>query len=705
MVIKSLVNFLKNFFENRILIIGVITIIISLIFVSRLFNLQIVNGEYYRATSQKRVVRNVEIPATRGDIYDRNGVVLATSKLSYNVELYKMNLDADVLNDSIANLVRILYKNGDKIYSTFPVSEDLTKLEFLSDDEEKKFKEKIGIDENATLDDFINYYSKKYKLEKYENDKDLLLKIIMVKYEAILNGYSLLSSVTIAYDISNESLAQIEESADAIYGIEVAAKSKRYYPTGDLTSNVIGYVSKISEIEYDSKDKSEGYTLQSIIGKTGIEAYFEKYLRGKNGVKKVETDSYGNVTNEYETSKAESGNSITLTLDYRLQKVATESLVSTIKALNEGTLTQTPVTDANAGSVVVLDCNTGEVLSMVSYPSYDNNEFVNGISTKKWKELTQNALNPMYNRAISGTYSPGSTYKMLVGIAGLMSGGITVDEKYYDPGIYPYGYNPKCWIYSYYGITHGNINVSEAIKGSCNCFFYEVGRRIGISNIVKYALEFGLGQKTGVELPQESSGIIAGNTDKDWYLGDTLSAAIGQSYNQYTPIQLANYISTIANGGTLNKVSVIKDIKNEATNESVLRKEIDEYASSITGVSTTSKNLNIKQEYINAIKVGMLSVTTESGGTAASVFRGSEVQVAGKTGTSQVTKGTNNGIFVGFAPYDDPQIAVVAVIEHGEEGTYTANVVRPIMDEYFNIYKENRKNEKSQDATKTQINF
>ena len=203
MVIKSLVNFLKNFFENRILIIGVITIIISLIFVSRLFNLQIVNGEYYRATSQKRVVRNVEIPATRGDIYDRNGVVLATSKLSYNVELYKMNLDADVLNDSIANLVRILYKNGDKIYSTFPVSEDLTKLEFLSDDEEKKFKEKIGIDENATLDDFINYYSKKYKLEKYENDKDLLLKIIMVKYEAILNGYSLLSSVTIAYDRFN----------------------------------------------------------------------------------------------------------------------------------------------------------------------------------------------------------------------------------------------------------------------------------------------------------------------------------------------------------------------------------------------------------------------------------------------------------------------------------------------------------------------
>ena len=486
---------------------------------------------------------------------------------------------------------------------------------------------------------------------------------------------------------------------------------KRYYPNGNLLSHTIGYVSKISSTEYEKK-KEQGYNVNSVIGKAGIEQSFEKYLRGNDGVIKEETDTLGNVSSQTETTEAKSGDNVTLTIDYRLQKVAEESLLNTINGLQNGTLVGKKFSDANAGAVVVLDVDSGEVLASASYPTYDINSLIGGISIKDWNALQNNSLHPMVNRVVSGIYSPGSTFKMLVGMAGLMNGKITVDEKYYDPGIYPYGYHPKCWLYTDRHMTHGWINIEGAIKGSCNCYFYEVGRRIGISEIVKYAKLFGLGQKTGIELSGEAAGTIAGADDKSedglkspWYLGDTLSAAIGQSGSSYTPIQLANYIATIANGGKLNKVSLIKSVDNEVAGTSESLADINKYTSEYTGVNFEEKDLNINSEYIDAIKKGMLSVTSETGGTSYIVFKNSDIQVAGKTGTAQVPNGNNNGIFVGFAPYDNPKIAVVAVIQHGGEGTYTANVVKPIMEEYFNIDKESKQNEKAQNVSNQDIKF
>ena len=359
-----------------------------------------------------------------------------------------------------------------------------------------------------------------------------------------------------------------------------------------------------------------------------------------------------------------------------MQKAAEESLKNTISGLNDGTLVGKTVADADAGAVVVLDVKTGEVLAMASYPDYDINSLVRGLSSEEWNKLNNDPLKPMYNRTISGRYSPGSTYKMLVGIAGLMNNKITVDEKILDPGIYPYGHKPKCWIYSYYGMTHGYVNLTEALKGSCNCYFYEVGRRIGIDEIVKYSKMFEKKKKTGIELDNEAKGSIAGENRKDseWYLGMTLSAAIGQSDNAYTPIQLANYISTIANGGTLNKVSIIKKVTNEETSQDVSMSEIEEYTSNYTGVNFETKKTSIDPSYINAIKEGMRAVTNDMGGTSYSLFKDSQIEVAGKTGTSQLGNGSNNGIFVGFAPYDDPEIAVVAIIENGAEGTYNMTI-------------------------------
>lgn len=689
----------------------IVVIVISVIFIATLFNLQIVNGENYREQSEKRMLRTKNITAPRGEIYDRNGVILATNKLSYDVELYKVRVSTKEQNDGILRLVEILNENSDKVYSTFPVNDDLNGFNFENTEEEQKWKKEMKLDSTLTFDQVIDKYIEKYELQDYSDNRLNQIKMIEIKYEANLNGYSLFNSATIAKDISQKSVAKIGEEKYKIYGISIVSVPKRYYPNGNLLSHTIGYVSKISSTEYE-KEKEEGYSVNSVIGKAGIEQSFEKYLKGKDGVIKEETDTLGNVSSQTETTEAKSGDNVTLTIDYRLQKVAEESLLNTINGLQNGTLVGKKFSDANAGAVVVLDVDSGEVLASASYPTYDINSLIGGISLKDWNALQNNSLHPMLNRVASGTYSPGSTFKMLVGMAGLMNGKITVDEKYYDPGIYPYGYHPKCWLYTDRHMTHGWINIEGAIKGSCNCYFYEVGRRIGISEIVKYAKLFGLGQKTGIELSGEVAGTIAGADDKSedglkspWYLGDTLSAAIGQSGSSYTPIQLANYIATIANGGKLNKVSLIKSVDNEVAGTSESLADINKYISEYTGVNFEEKDLNINSEYIDAIKKGMLSVTSETGGTSYIVFKNSDIQVAGKTGTAQVPNGNNNGIFVGFAPYDNPKIAVVAVIEHGGEGTYTANVVKPIMEEYFNIDKESKQNEKAQNVSNQDIKF
>lgn len=689
----------------------IVVIVISVIFIATLFNLQIVNGENYREQSEKRMLRTKNITAPRGEIYDRNGVILATNKLSYDVELYKVRVSTKEQNDGILRLVEILNENSDKVYSTFPVNDDLNGFNFENTEEEQKWKKEMKLDSTLTFDQVIDKYIEKYELQDYSYNRLNQIKMIEIKYEANLNGYSLFNSATIAKDISQKSVAKIGEEKYKIYGISIVSVPKRYYPNGNLLSHTIGYVSKISSTEYEKK-KEQGYNVNSVIGKAGIEQSFEKYLRGNDGVIKEETDTLGNVSSQTETTEAKSGDNVTLTIDYRLQKVAEESLLNTINGLQNGTLVGKKFSDANAGAVVVLDVDSGEVLASASYPTYDINSLIGGISLKDWNALQNNSLHPMLNRVVSGIYSPGSTFKMLVGMAGLMNGKITVDEKYYDPGIYPYGYHPKCWLYTDRHMTHGWINIEGAIKGSCNCYFYEVGRRIGISEIVKYAKLFGLGQKTGIELSGEAAGTIAGADDKSedglkspWYLGDTLSAAIGQSGSSYTPIQLANYIATIANGGKLNKVSLIKSVDNEVAGTSESLADINKYTSEYTGVNFEEKDLNINSEYIDAIKKGMLSVTSETGGTSYIVFKNSDIQVAGKTGTAQVPNGNNNGIFVGFAPYDNPKIAVVAVIEHGGEGTYTANVVKPIMEEYFNIDKESKQNEKAQNVSNQDIKF
>lgn len=701
--LKSKFEKVMEILENRELVLIFLLSLVAIIFIVQLFNIQIINGSSYREQAENKIVRTESVAASRGEVYDRNGVLLATNKLTYNVELYRTKVGTELTNNAIRDLYDILESNNDNIYSTFPINDNLDNFsdEYLENDNlRKNFLKDIRLSEDASFQDVIEYYSDLYAVEDYSfEDK---IKIIKVKYEANLNGYSLFNSAIISKNISKNSVAQIEELKSKLYGINIVSVPQRYYVSDDFACHILGYVSKINTTEY-SNLKDKGYTINSMIGKSGVEESMEQYLKGKDGIKKVVTDSLGNVSSELVTQEAESGNNVTLTIDYRIQNVVENALKTTLENLQNGTLGKEAIEEAQSGSCVVLDVKTGEVLAMASYPTYNINNFAGGISSSQWNALINDIQKPMFNRAISGTYSPGSTYKMLMGIAGLESGKITVDELYTDPGIYPYSYNPKCWIYTSHNTTHGTINLAGALKGSCNCYFYEVGRRIGISNIVEWAKNFGLGQKTGIELSGEAKGNIAGEEEEGWSLGDTLSASIGQSTNLYTPIQLANYISTIANGGTLNKVSVIKGVGNNFN--SISLSDIANYSKEFTGVDFETKELNISSSYVNAVKEGMYAVTTETGGTAADIFADSKVEVAGKTGTAQVSNGANNAIFVGFAPYDNPQIAVVAIVEHGAEGYYLAPMVKEITNEYFDIYTNDAEKEKTQDIVLNKIEF
>ncbi|MEG0221216.1 MAG: penicillin-binding protein 2 [Clostridia bacterium] len=677
--------------EDRFLVLYAVIIICTLILLSSLFNMQIINGKEYRENSSKRILRQETVEAPRGEIYDRNGILLASNKLSFDVEIYKVAVGETNINDTISRIIRITEANKDKVLNTFPIENDV--FTFTSKEAEISWKKDFKIPENAAVEDVYDAFRKLYKLSMQDIEHEK--KVIALRYTAGIQGYSYFKSAKIAQDISENSVAQIEEMKRTMPGISIITTAKRVYPYSEMASHILGYVSTINEAEY-KKNKNKGYTANSMIGKTGIELSFESLLKGEDGIKRMEVNSAGGVSSEIISKEVKSGDNVTLTIDNRLQQVAEKALKETILNIANGGYSKT-YRDANAGAVVVLDVETREVLAMASYPTFDPNLFVNGISTKDWNAINGNPTRPMFNRAITGTYSPASTYKMLVGLAALETGKVTVDEKIEDTGIYPFAHRPRCWLYEYGKQTHGFVNLSDAIKGSCNCYFYEIGKRTGIDTIVEYTKKFGLGAKTGIEFYGEAKGVMPGPSGKGngWYIGDTLSASIGQSVSAFTPLQMANYIATLSSGGKKANVHVVKNVE-DGEGVKITQKEYEELKYEISGVKVDDKNLQIKPEYVNAIKAGMKSVTSEKGGTSYIVFKGTGLEVAGKTGTSQVTSGSDNGLFVGFAPYDNPKIAVVAIIEHGAEGSYTANVVKPIFEEYFKISTSNILKEKDE---------
>ena len=400
----------------------------------------------------------------------------------------------------------------------------------------------------------------------------------------------------------------------------------------------------------------------------------------------------GTTTAEYVSKEATAGSDVVLTIDANLQKVTEDALASNIQKIASGGFGK--AYNAKAGACVVMNVNSGEVLAMASYPNYDPSDFVGGISTEAWNNYTNNAAKPLVDKAIQNSYSPGSTYKMVTAIAGLESGAINLNTKINDTGVYKkYGISMNCWYYTDYHRGHGYLNVSEAIEKSCNYFFYETGDRMGIDKLAEFARYFGLGAKTGIELQGETAGVLADREtkkqkhpdDQNWNPGNTLNASIGQGDNEFSPLQMARYISMLANGGHKIDVSIVKTIRNSDGSEAS-REEINKFVNKKLGLEEdTQEEKQLNQNYLNAVLQGMKSVTSDTGGTAYVRFKDFNISVGGKTGSAEAPNNQVHAWFVGFAPFENPEIAIVVMVENGGHGNYTAEVVRDIMGEYFGM--------------------
>ena len=653
--------------------------IIGIILLLQLFNLQIINGATYRENSNTRLTRESILYAARGDITDSSGNLLATVNNGYSIELYKTKSDNATLNQIILNIINTLEQNGDSYTDTFPIT--INPFEFTIKDESKlrNWKTKYKLNDNTTAEEAFYYFKDKYKIDT--NNIEDARKIMGIRYRISTEGYSSTRSISIADNLSEESINIFSEQNDLFGGLTIVTKATRTYPNETLASHILGYVGRINEEEY-SENKNNGYLINDHIGKTGVEKLFEKYLKGTNGTKQIDMDVQGTITDEYTEEEAVQGSTVVLTIDANLQEVTEKALQDTINNIRSGAYSK--AYDATAGAIVVMNVKNGEVLAMASNPTYDPNDMASGKGLNGGDE---------YNRAIKGTYEPGSTFKMLNAITSLQEGKVGVKEKINDSGPYPLGHHPACWLYNQKRRTHGYLNVTDALKYSCNYFFYESAYRVGIDQINRYAKYFGLGVKTGIELPGEKTGTLASpevsaQKGETWTVGYTLNAAIGQGDYNFTPIQMAKYISTLVNGGDRVDPTIIRTIKTTYGTE-ISKAEIQRHSEEILGTTgDDSENLEISQEYIDAILEGMKDVTSESGGTAYSIFKNFDITIGGKTGSAQTTTGTN-AWFVGFAPYDEPEIAIVVIIEGGGTGSYAAYAARDVIAQYFGMNEEN----------------
>lgn len=472
-----------------------------------------------------------------------------------------------------------------------------------------------------------------------------------------------------AADVNIDFISRVKELS--IPGVSIEATTTRQYHT-TYAAHLLGRVAAIDPDEWTSYyktadidgDGEPDYQMNDTVGKDGAERAFENYLRGSSGVRALERNTSGKVVSETWLTDPKPGNNVVLTIDLDLQGTVEDVLANSIPKLSSK--------EVEGAACVVLDVNNGDVLASASYPTFSLATYGQDIAKNG-----VDPLRPLYNRALMGTYPPGSTFKMVTAIAGLEEGIITPSTQIKDLGAYTYypGTPPKCWIFRQHGTTHGLVNVSKAIEVSCNYFFFDVGRRLGIDRLVDYATRFGLGQKTGIELG-EKPGVMASreyteSRGQKWYDGNTLSVAIGQENSAFTPIQLANYIATLVNGGTRYSTHLLKEVKSsDFTNV--------EYSYEPKVLST----IDIQPKNLEAVKAGMLALTSD--GSVSRYFQNLGVKVGAKTGSAQISAQTeSNAVFVCFAPYDKPEIAMAIVVEHGGSGSELGAMAADILSYYF----------------------
>lgn len=637
-----------------------------LLFAAVLYDAQILHGGENRAKSISSNAASETVTASRGIITDRNGKVLVSNRLAYTLVFDRSGFDDDAaLNAAILRLVQLCEETGTGWNDTLPIGRVGNFLRYSNARSETfdKFIEKNELTSGASGRQLLSELRELYHVDESLSEREARL-IVGVRYELHSRD-----SYTFAEDVSTEVLSLI---TDGRYeGVTIRTASARVYNTA-LAAHILGTIGPIWQEEWSSSEDTgyvgyadKGYSMNDLVGKDGVEKAFESYLRGTDGRRLITTDETGKITGELYTREPQPGGTVALTLDIDLQADVEAALAETISGMIDK--------DSNerGGAAAVVSVGTGEVLALASYPTYDLSTF-----NEDYDELVNDQRLPMFNRATQGIYAPGSTFKMVTAVAALESGIITPSSIIQDRGIYTYYKDPQpmCWIYSQTGSTHGRINVSQAITDSCNYFFYEVGRLTGIRTLDSYASQFGLGQSTGIEIG-DSSGVLASpewaeSHDQEWTDGQTITAAIGQSYNLFTPLQLANYVATLVGGGDHYQAHLLKNVK-AYDNSRLLYMYGDKPMNTV----------EISDSTLSAVTRGMHELTVS--GSVAYAFENCVVSAGAKTGSAQVGTDIANGVFVAYAPYEKPEIAVAIVIEKGGSGAALANTAVEIINSWF----------------------
>lgn len=689
----------KNTVLVRIVSLGAMFLLICAAYLVLLINYQITGHDYYLPIGDNDSVRYVKIDAKRGEIYDRNGKALVINTTNYSIELEygAMPRGGKDFNDIILKVRDAVIRGGGESclhkpvfpfkngYPNYVRDEEF----FASPTNQKKFASllrRLERKEDITDSELLEYLYKRYGLVSYDREKgeyvdnypaDIADILMRTRFEMEYIQFSRVEPYTIAENVSVQTLTYVKELA--FLQVIVTENPARTYVYDGYASHILGHIGQIPAEELDYYVE-KGYGGDAYVGRSGIEKVYEDYLRGIDGTMKIVEDAYGNLISKTVVKEPVPGKDVYLTIDIDLQISAENALHDNIKVIHERAASakgEHDGEDASSGAAVAIDPGTAEVLALASYPSYNLSDY-----SQNYSVYASDENRPLYNRALYGTYTPGSTFKPGVAAAALEEGVISVNTIIVDRGVYTYyqnasgtGYTPRCWIYLQKRQTHGAQNVVAAIQNSCNYFFYEVGRQLGIAEINEYSKKFGLGDATGIELG-ESLGSLAGpeysqKIGQVWVDGNTLQAAIGQSDNTFTPIQLAVYTSALINGGTRYKAHLLNEVKEFPSGDVVHKYEPLEVA-----------HIEFSDGVLSTVKSAMKDVVES--GSAARIFRGYDIAVGGKTGTAQVGGDrSDNALFIGFAPYANPEIAVTVVIEQGASGTDAAYTAKAMYDSYL----------------------
>lgn len=674
--------------KGRYIFVGFLLLAVMAAYALRLADWQLRRGASFLQKAESSTKFTVPMDTARGEILDSKGNGLAVNKIGYAIEFDKAYMSSDTANKTIYQLIRLLNSRKEKWTDQLPIKVNSAgKYEFISGKDQEiaalKAKDFLNVNPYATADECMKQLVEQYDCTGYsvKDTRD----IISVRYNMTKCGFSVSQPYTFAGDISKDTVAIISENSTKLPGAQVKLTTVRQYPDGSLLPHILGTIGALSQEEYDAfKAKGQvesdtnpgGYAFNDRIGKSGVEQAFESQLRGKAGAKTVEMTSKGSVASETVTKTPVAGDSVYLTIDSNLQKVLNASLAKNVQATQangrllcaqnyKGSSTAHGE-DCVAGAAVVLRVSDFAVLAASTYPSYDENKYLD--DTSYYNQLLKDNTRPLINRAFNGIFTPGSIVKPYVALTALQEGSISESTLLEGNSQYT-RFADTHLILGSIG-NYGMINCQYAIEKSSNSFFYETGYRTGIKTLNLYAPRFGLGIKTGLEL-SESMGVLAGPAEKTaWWDADTCEAAVGQSDNQFTPLQLATMTATIANNGTRLQTHIVDKIT-DYTRKTVLSQTKPQTAASI-GVS---------QSYIDYVKQGMRDVAIS--GTAATMFSHYGIPIAAKTGTAVQTPHSDNVTFIAFAPYDHPQIALAVVLEHGATSLYSNSVAKDVLDAYF----------------------